>query len=324
MALAIHHGDADMVDLLLQYKADPNGKVSNRNVPGEMPPLLQAYVAGRKAIVERLLARKDIDVNVGDPVRRTMLHEAAGAGDTKTVKRLLDLGAKVNAIERDYSTPLHWAVGKNNLEAVRLLVERGADVNLRPTGGKTPLQVAAHSSLPMVKYLVGKGASVTTRDRGGSTALHAAAASRATDAADIARFLIKKGAVVDAYDGTDETKDKTPLHTAAWEQNVAVVRVLLEAGADVQSASPSTGHTPLYLACCRNDLAMARLLLIKMAKVNVTCGGETPLHRAVFSSPELVALLLEYGADRNAKNSDGRIPIEIARDPKVVRLLQAR
>ena len=69
-----------------------------------------------------------------------------------------------------------------------------------------------------------------------------------------------------------------------------------------------------------------RALLEAGADANgrTTEGGATPLHNAAASgSVELVQLLLEYGADAEARLDDGRTPAALASDDAVLSLLAA-
>ncbi|HOZ62687.1 MAG TPA: ankyrin repeat domain-containing protein [Smithellaceae bacterium] len=56
------------------------------------------------------------------------LHTAAMNGDVKTMKELLDGGAKINEKGEYYSTPLGFAVAHCRPEAVKLLLDKGADI----------------------------------------------------------------------------------------------------------------------------------------------------------------------------------------------------
>lgn len=64
------------------------------------------------------------------------------------------------------------------------------------------------------------------------------------------------------------------------------------------------GSTPLHAAAWRGDLAMAKLLIEEGAQVNITDtrSGETPLHSAARGNePAMTAFLLEAGADPHAR-----------------------
>ena len=175
--LAIGNGDLTMVELLLEHKV----KVNFRDGWGNLPPLCAAWELKQRAIFERLLACKDIDVNLGSLHGKNMLHLAAWDGDVAVVKDLLARGMDVNAVERGAYTPLHWAVWGSHLEVIKLLIAHGADVSreIKNKEGRlqeTPLHEAVRSSSPdslaVVEYLLSKGASINARNPVGETPLH--------------------------------------------------------------------------------------------------------------------------------------------------------
>lgn len=96
------------------------------------------------------------------------LHFASQAGDLAEMRRLLDGGADVNALDPNGNTPLKYASAEPCLEAIRLLIARGADVNLADNRGFTPLHCAAghgfyEEALEMVEALIASGADVNAR-----------------------------------------------------------------------------------------------------------------------------------------------------------------
>ena len=67
------------------------------------------------------------------------LLQAAKAGDTDEVKRLINERADVNAEDTNKSTPLHFAAENGHKEIVDALLDKGANVNAESFNRMTPL-----------------------------------------------------------------------------------------------------------------------------------------------------------------------------------------
>ncbi len=90
-----------------------------------------------------------------------------------------------------------------------------------------------------------------------------------------------------------------------------------------------TGETPLARAALFVRMEIAELLLENGADVNArNVTGMTPLHWAVylgFQDDDVIELLLEAGADVNAKTKEGQTPVDLAGElgnEEVVELLK--
>jgi len=187
-------------------------------------------------------------------------------------QRVLDHPASVNVDDGD-GTPLDAAVVNNYLELAEWLLEHRADVN--------------------------------ARDGKGETALHRAVIySRAPDHT-MMRFLLRKGADVNAVRQYQET----PLHVAAYLGLLEVVRILVEHGANV-NAPAGRGETPLHLASCPAGYPeIVEFLLLHGASIEAPQNnGATALHQAVLAgNAKVVELLLAKGANPNAKSKRDRL-----------------
>lgn len=175
----------------------------------------------------------------------------------------------------------------------------------------------------LVFDLVAEGHSTGTTDDGGVSLIQWCAYYGDVSAI---RFLVSKGASLDALG------DDRGLGTAAFHGHWRLVQFLLEQGADATRADPQNGETPLHGAITKAQRPafdhVVRLLLAHGADPNaatipgrdtgcfmrdVRTKGETPLHRAAaFGTEEVVQILLDAGARREALDAAGDSPLSWA------------
>jgi ankyrin repeat protein len=97
------------------------------------------------------------------------LHRAVRNDDVEEVRRLLDVGADVEARDEKGNTPLRHAV---SVPLAELLLDSGADINSRNSEGLTPLHTAAHIVYPqLVKFYLQRGVEVDPVSDNGTTPL---------------------------------------------------------------------------------------------------------------------------------------------------------
>lgn len=104
----------------------------------------------------------------------------------------------------------------------------------------------------------------------------------------------------------------SPIHETVSRGYSNLVEALVEWGVDVDYEIPHMG-TPLYTACQCKEFICARKLLDGGANVQRGSNMETPLHAAAQKDcVSILKLLLEYGADINARNLEYKRPVEVA------------
>jgi ankyrin repeat protein len=107
----------------------------------------------------------------------------------------------------------------------------------------------------------------------------------------------------------------TALHFAAFFGKPEAAKTLLEAGAEVNAYSTSEQRVqPLHSAAAGRHIAVCRVLIAAGADVNATQRlGFTPLHAAAqHGDVEMVELFLSAGADPSAATDDGATPADLA------------
>jgi ankyrin repeat protein len=144
------------------------------------PPLdvFEAATIDRIATVRDLLAHDRSLALAYSPDGFTALHFAAYFGSTQAISALLESGALIEAVTRNFlmNMPLHAGAAGGRIESCRLLLRHGADPNAKQHGGFTPLMTAAFANnRELVELLVARNANVEVLNDEQKTAADVAA-----------------------------------------------------------------------------------------------------------------------------------------------------
>uniref|UniRef100_A0A2K6M530 Ankyrin repeat and SOCS box containing 9 n=1 Tax=Rhinopithecus bieti TaxID=61621 RepID=A0A2K6M530_RHIBE len=191
-------------------------------------------------------------------------------------------------------SPMHEAAIYGRQLSLRNLISQGWLVNIITADHVSPLHEACLGGHPScVKILLKHGAQVNgvTTDCGSQ---------------DCVNLLLQHGASVQP-----ESDLASPIHEAARRGHVECVDSLIAYGGNIDHKISHLG-TPLYLACENQQRACVKKLLESGADVNQGKGQDSPLHAAArTASEELACLLMDFGADTQAKNAEGKRPVEL-------------
>lgn len=259
---------------------------------------------------------------------RKSLPEAVRSSDLKTIERLIADGADVNVKNSEGDTPLHVAATFGREDAAEVLIANGASIASKDKFGFKPLHVAARNSFlaagGVAKLLISNGANIHATTPGNISILHLAAEGGDPD---LVELLIEKGANVNALDENLYTPLQWAVERGRYRQK-EIIEILLAAGADVLIEN-KMHHNPLDEALLRDNEPIAKLLVEALDPDTRDRSGQTLLHRAIRRrNVKMVKLLIEHGADVNAKDAQGDTPLDVAvnyiRNKEIVDLLMSK
>jgi ankyrin repeat protein len=226
---------------------------------------------------------------------------AYSIADPEVMRLLLEYGAL------DKRSALYEAVSKADLEVVRQLLHAGVETSDERTSAKPPaLELAARQDkLEIMQVILEHGASVWET----SCALQGAAALGRTEAA---RLLISSGADVNAARMLDDERTaRTALQAAAEGAHLALVRLLLDEGAEVERESVSKYErgTALQFAAIAGSVSVVNELIQRGADVNappIGKLGRTALEGAAeHGRLDMVQLLINLEAEAQGSRAVG-------------------
>ncbi len=250
----------------------------------EVSAIFIAFCQAGEAEFAEAVLEKGADIDGRDTSGNTALHIAAANSRTGTAAFLIKRGADIEAANKCRETPLMTAAGGADGKTVKLLTASGAKFEKENIYGDRPVHIAAaRKNIAAMKELIAIGADINTRNRDG----------------------------------------RTPLYIAEDLNNREMVNLLKANGADARIGDKN-GVSPLDVskkkaadeiekfkkATARAKFASGRGMDIKFG---VCFSLQPELHRAaILKRADISGWLADLGADINAKNADGRTPLDIA------------
>ncbi len=332
---AARAGNADAVKVLLTHGADVNAR---ENYKGQTA-LMWAAAEHHPEVVKVLLDH-GADWKVRSFDRETKLPKlsaassvtpfarggvtaflfAAREGDIECARAMLDAGVDINQVDVDGTNALVFSIMNQHYSFARFLLDRGADPNVVDVKGRAALYAAVdirnedYSALPsrkendpltsleIVKDLLAHGAKPDTQ-------------------------LTKNLPGRSGMDSGDTTLDEgaTPLMRAARAGDSAVMRLLLDKGAD-SKLTTKDGNTAFMFAAGvgyrdkntrgseSEALEALKVALTRNPDLNqANLKGETALHGAALRGADtIVQFLVEHGAKLDVKTKQGFTPLDVA------------
>jgi ankyrin repeat protein len=353
---AAARGEADNVRLLLSRDA----RVDARTWQHRLAPLHYAARNKQIAIIELLLAA-GADVDSASALGQPLMLALAKSGHSSSFfdreteippefVAFMRFDADAGSKDENGNTPLHYAAERSNEPWVADLLRRGVDVDTRNAKGETPLAVAMNHltidgtvkpghtmQLGLLKKLIEAGADVDALDAEGSPLVF-----RTAQTPDLAPLFHEADADFNAM-GRHCATFWRRLLSYAWGYMPDEIYVQVFATADLVrklDAAPTSGGKPcdnaLHTAAGTGDDRLVKYFLDRGLDPNAPGEyGRTPLHILLSSTPmdrrpqdpalKALALLIDAGADVNARDPNGNTPLRSAeRRPQEFKTLLVR
>lgn len=303
----LHHAaradQFDAVKLLLEHKANPNKTTRNAETPlhfASDPRIIRALVEAG--------ASPNVPDGSGYSPLQSFVHRNRQLPADKiaaAIEAFLQHGADLNRINDPYGTALHLAVRHRTHATAEALLKHKPNLELRDRDGRTPFLLAAHNAdVRMMQLLATASANVKAVAPNDDSALTLAIQNRA-NALDAVKFLLQH-----QFDLNQPDKSgRTPLQLAAGTKNPALIKLLLQNGADPNPKHDPRfpkQHPPLVVAINNDDIETIQLLLEHKADTNA---GAPLAIAARRKNLEAVETLLKAGADANLPDADGNRPL---------------
>uniref|UniRef100_A0A6A7FX52 Ankyrin-1-like n=1 Tax=Hirondellea gigas TaxID=1518452 RepID=A0A6A7FX52_9CRUS len=316
---AVQRNHDYIVSELLKAGANPD----QANI-AELTPLHLAAGNGLLSVLDTLL-KNGACINSRTVNHSTPLHLATDGGHTTIVEKLCIEGGRVNSLDNSERTPLILAAMRGNLECLNVLLCHGSPPNVHDTqdwtamsyaverqdvavverllsAGASPLQTphllhrsVRHRNLHITKLLLNSGAAVNKRSDDGDAPMLIAARNCSSD---IVKLLLQHGADPNIRHGVH---CGTALHCVVeatiddeYEEFVAILSLLLKAGAKMNVAAQITGDTPLFRAVLLQKGRAVELFLKHGCSVRVATPvmGVELLRVAVYGNNKRMVMLL--------------------------------
>jgi ankyrin repeat protein len=301
----VEQGDRTAASLFLAAGMDANTAIDREGNTA----LMVAANNGRTEVVDELV-QAGANVNVTNRQGVSPLMRAATQEDVALVKKLIAAKADLNQKDSRGETALSFAAARGRRETVTLLLDSGA----QPEAIDRAFVAAAESGEPEIaRLLLDRGADV--RKVGGEALVKAIAQSGRSDRVDDnVKFILS----VVGDGSAQDANGWSAVHLAAREGNAALLRLLLERGADVNRVCVCKGFldardwTPLQMAARRGRTEVVDLLLASGADFRqANSRGATALHEAVAGdTPAIVQSLVKKGADPRVTDNEGKTPLD--------------
>uniref|UniRef100_A0A8C3AD56 Ankyrin repeat domain 52a n=1 Tax=Cyclopterus lumpus TaxID=8103 RepID=A0A8C3AD56_CYCLU len=323
--VAASNGHSDCLRMMIDYGEE--GDLTNVSDKFGQTPLMLAVLGGHTDCVHFLL-EKGASPDAKDKRSSTSLHRGAVLGHDDCVTALLE--HKASALCRDIQgrTPLHYAASRGHTEILANLVQAAVATDqqdkLLDNKKYTPLHWAAYKGHEDCLEVLLEFKTFIHEEGNPFTPLHCALMNGHSGAAE---RLFNTDHIVIVWT-VSVCACRTPLHAAAFAEDVAGLQLVLRHGTEI-NAVDNSGCSALMVASDKGHSGTVAILLHR-AKADLTLLDEnknTALHLACSKAHEMCALLIlgEIHSPTliNATNGALQMPLHLAARNGLATVVQA-
>lgn len=271
----------------------------------------------RDQIAERLLDEADKET-------LSLINSGASDGSNDGIERKIAqkrlLASKLRYTKEEMSAEERELVGlpkeeKKTIDrpTIKQVNQKQAeDFSKSETSTKTPkksfwTRSKANSPQEEIKAFCDKYGSDVKAISGGKTLLHRASQEASVH---VVKYLLEQGSSIYAEDNFGAWR---PVHYAAMNKDVEVIKLLVSVGADT-NARTWQRVLPIHIAASHSSLEVVKFLIEKGEDVNVQDGGKlTPVHHAADNKDaNVIKYLIAKGGNPNAEGPASLTPLHYA------------
>lgn len=297
-----------IIRVLLEHGMD-----ATRAYDSDSSTLTIAARQNQREVVELILEQPVENIAcLSEPLLAAVANECE-----EIVRLLLDAGADVNATNSNNGSLLSIALLGQKDAIVRMLLEYRPDLEVKDLDDNTVLHnITSSTPLASLKLVTNSGGKIDALNKWSASPL-----SQAITAAnwDAVRYLLSKKGTIHTLNILSSLG--APLHRACRLGNLDIIKLLVQKGADINTACGNMIGTPIMQACVRfgdnfapEKEAIVRHLLenchaVATGKPNTWC----PIHIASLTcSADIIKLFLQNGADADTQDYMGRKAVHLA------------
>ena len=255
LMLASKKGNEDAINVLLGAGADQ----ANEDVNGDS--WIHYFVRGDcNKDVLRLIIQLGANVNAKNKMNCTALMLASKKGNEDAMNVLLSAGADQANEDVNGDSLIHYAIdGDCSKEVLQSVIELGADVNATNKQNVTALMLASNKgNIDAMNVLISAGANKTMEDANGESWIHYAVRGDCRE--EILKSIIELGADVN----TRNRQNCTALMLTSKKGNTNAMNVLINAISDriIEDANDEIWISCAANRCCSEDVLKSVILLV--------------------------------------------------------------